>query len=232
MADELVNRLMQLYGDADPLGLGNGGWYRNPATENYRADPYNELGTQVSTGDIQSRVPQTNALSGLVRALAGHVPENTEHAFSLANMVRGGMGSLANWSQGSPGAADMLSPPGMGLLRGAASRAPESHWLHGQTQPLSTERELRPVIEKLSKPGVNGETFYDMHLPDFGHVGRLKVHPDGTVGNVWIDPAFRRQGLASHLYDYAERDLGVPQLGKGSFQTPEGLALRRYYEAQ
>ncbi len=127
MADELVNRLMQP-DDYDPVAEAvriarQPSHYRNPAVENFRADPYNELGTQVSTQDVNGRLPQTNALSGLVRALAGHVPENSEHAFSLVNMLSGGLRSLGNWTNGSVTASDMLAPPGMGFLRGAGSSA-------------------------------------------------------------------------------------------------------------
>lgn len=82
---------------------------------------------------------------------------------------------------------------------------------------------------KLPKRGLHDEVFYDAML-DHKLAGRLKVHPDNTVGNIFVDTPFRRQGLASALYDYAARDLGVPRLGSGSYHTPEGMALRAAYE--
>ncbi len=122
MADPLVESLMQLYY----------GGYSSPATENYRADPYNELGTQVATQDINARMPQTNALSGLVRALAGHVPENTEHGLSAFNMLRSGLGSAANWLEGRPEIGkDTLAPlalAGTGIKLGAPVRRVAAEW--------------------------------------------------------------------------------------------------------
>ena len=87
-------------------------------------------------------------------------------------------------------------------------------------------------VEKMPKAGINGETFYDVLTDKGGLVARLKVHPDNSVGNIFVDTPNRRQGLASELYDYAARDLGVPKLGTGSFHTPEGEALRAAYDAR
>ncbi len=84
-------------------------------------------------------------------------------------------------------------------------------------------------VQKNPKTGMNGETFYDAMTPEGEIAARLKVHPDHSVGNVWVEPSLQRQGIASALYDYAAKERGVPQLEPGSYQTPEGRALREAY---
>ena len=87
------------------------------------------------------------------------------------------------------------------------------------------------TVEKHPKLGIHGETFYDAMLND-QMIGRLKVHPDHSVGNIFVDTPHRRQGIASALYDHAAKDRGVARLGSGSFHTPEGRVLRDAYEAR
>lgn len=155
MADPLTEALMLHYYSG----------YSSPAVENYRADPYNELGTQVSTQDVQSRMPQSNALSGLVRALAGHVPENTEHGLSLVNMLKGGLGSAANWLDRRPEIGpDTLAPLGLAALNplGKAAGA------------LRSAERIAPVTPAEAKAraaamGFDTETVYYHGTPhDFG----------------------------------------------------------------
>lgn len=71
--------------------------------------------------------------NALVEALLGArnaIPENTEHSLSLANMLRGGLGSAAGWmdwrnklNPDDYAPQEVLAPPGLGFLRGAGSRS-------------------------------------------------------------------------------------------------------------
>lgn len=87
----------------------------------------------------------------------------------------------------------------------------------------------RLTIHKSPKVGIHGQSFYDAHL-DGDFIGRLSVHPDNRVGNVFVDPSARRQGIASELYEHAAKDRSVPKLSPGDYQTPEGRMLRDAYE--
>ena len=55
-------------------------------------------------------------------------------------------------------------------------------------------------------------------------IGQEGFHPD-----VFIEEPFRRQGLATSMYDLAEATGGVipPYNGKGSVRTPMGEAFRK-----
>ena len=58
-------------------------------------------------------------------------------------------------------------------------------------------------------------------------VGRSIVRPDGN-GNIqaypWVNESNRRQGIASAMYDYAEKQTGLP-IKPGTYQTAEGKAF-------
>ena len=62
-------------------------------------------------------------------------------------------------------------------------------------------------------------------------IGRanLAKKPDGTYDNyfvsVRIDPEFRRQGVASRLYDFVQADTGQPLRPSPRFQTPDAKAF-------
>ncbi len=122
-------------------------------------------------------------------------------------------------------AAKQLPPDNSGFTLSADTRpATAVNRLVEQSQRLPAG----VSIEKNPKRGMNDETFYDA-MKEGEIAARLKVHPDHSVGNVWVEPPLQRQGIASALYDYAAKDRGIPHLGPGSYQTPEGRALRAAY---
>jgi ribosomal protein S18 acetylase RimI-like enzyme len=62
-------------------------------------------------------------------------------------------------------------------------------------------------------------------------IGKASVHDLGQtaqIGEIFVDPAFRRQGIGRQLMDYAADDMGKP-LEPSTMYSPEGLALAKSY---
>ena len=62
-------------------------------------------------------------------------------------------------------------------------------------------------------------------------IGKASVHDLGRtaqIGEISVDPAFRRQGIGRQLMDYAVDDMGKP-LEPSTMYSPEGLALANSY---
>lgn len=91
----------------NPLGLYGYG-YESPALLD---------GVVYDTRNILAHAPKPNPLSAMLRSAAESVPANTENRLSLANMLRGGLGSAANWLDRKPEIGpDTLAPLGaMGI---------------------------------------------------------------------------------------------------------------------
>ena len=55
-------------------------------------------------------------------------------------------------------------------------------------------------------------------------VGSMRVLPDGTVGQVFVEPDFRRQGIATEMWNYANREGLNPVHSPIADQTAAGRA--------
>ena len=55
-------------------------------------------------------------------------------------------------------------------------------------------------------------------------VGHMRILPDGTVGQVFVEPDFRRQGIATEMWNYANREGLNPVHSPVADQTAAGKA--------
>ena len=69
------------------------------------------------TSNVLAGIPKGNQLSDALRATRNAIPENPDHSVSMLNMVRGGLGSAANWLEGAPKIGpDTLAPMGASVM--------------------------------------------------------------------------------------------------------------------
>lgn len=93
-------------------------------------------------------------------------------------------------------------------------------------------------IRSTTDPGNLGDRYYNKqgyrvtaHSPTGEEIGSLAFTTAGEPIHAFVEPAYRRQGVATKLYTEAERVLGKP-LARGSQQSPEGKAFRTAYESR
>lgn len=67
-----------------------------------------------------------------------------------------------------------------------------------------------------------GQTRIRATHPDHGQIGFFIVGSDGTIGNVYVDHAHTRKGVATGMYNYAKQ-LGL-DIKHSENRTPEGDA--------
>lgn len=83
----------------------------------FRPNALSADGVSYDTSNVLAGIPKRNAVSDALRAARNAIPENRNHSVSMLNMVRGGLGSAANWLEGSPEIGpDTLAPMGAGLM--------------------------------------------------------------------------------------------------------------------
>ena len=80
-------------------------------------------GVTYDTSNVLAAMPKPNPLADALRIAMRSLPENKEHAFSMSNMLRGGLDTAASWLdyQNKPQPSDykpseMLAPLGAGLM--------------------------------------------------------------------------------------------------------------------
>jgi GNAT superfamily N-acetyltransferase len=104
----------------------------------------------------------------------------------------------------------------------------------------------------VAEPGVN---YVEAVLPEAQRVnpedavGSMRILPDGTVGQIFVEPAYRRQGIATEMWNYANRQglnpahspavdqtaagkawvasLGNPNMARPALETGEAITARR-----
>lgn len=83
----------------------------------FRPNALSADGVSYDTSNVLAGIPKRNAVSDALRAARSAIPENRDHSVSMLNMLRGGLGSAANWLEGSPEIGpDTLAPMGAGLM--------------------------------------------------------------------------------------------------------------------
>jgi len=93
------------------------------------------------------------------------------------------------------------------------------------TATKETEQTASPVKNVTQKRGAKGLTYFNARDSKNRILGELIVDQEGRAVNVEVNPAYRRQGVATQMYAEAERFLGHP-VKEGTVQTTEGRALR------
>jgi GNAT superfamily N-acetyltransferase len=79
----------------------------------------------------------------------------------------------------------------------------------------------------VAEPGVN---YVEAVLPEAQRVnpedavGSMRILPDGTVGQIFVEPAYRRQGIATEMWNYANRQGLNPAHSPAVDQTAAGKA--------
>ena len=103
-----------------------------------------------------------------------------------------------------------------------SARAPLS-FAHESSTAEQEDVDYYDMPEYLSEPG---ERLHHItaHRGDT-EVGWLTLHPTGHVANIEVDPAHQRSGVATALWQEAQRS-GLDPKHSGRF-TPEGLAWAR-----
>ena len=198
MADDLINALLERYGQPSPGGD------RHPDIGNALA--------QASTADVMAQYQPPARTWGGIKS---YLPDQPGWMKTAQGYVGRGLAAF---------------PPEAMLALNFLGRAQVGPPKVEVSSPAA-QLPSGVAISKSPKAGMNGETFYDI-LHDGQLAGYLKVHPDNTVGNIWVDPSLRRRGIASAAYDQAAKDRGVATLGAGDYHTGEGRALRDAYEAR
>lgn len=160
MADDLINRLMQPYGDVDPLRLGGGGWGGPPP----RVD-LNALMAQPSTADTMAQYqPPAQPWGGL----KSYLPDQPD-------WMRTAQGYLGN----ALAAAERFSPEAMMLASFLGPRTRASLALSENLQPT-----LRP--DRLTTPDGHPQFYYHI-LQDGQKIGSATGHVVGDTAHVgWL----------------------------------------------
>ena len=74
-------------------------------------------GETYDTRNVLAGMPKSSRLTDALRSAAEGIPENPDAAFSVLNMVRGGMNSAANWLDWKPEVGrDTLAPLGLAAM--------------------------------------------------------------------------------------------------------------------
>ncbi len=141
--------------------------------------------------------------NALVEALLGArnaIPENTEHSLSLANMLRGGLGSAAGWmdwqnrlSPDDYSPQEVLSPPGMAFgLRGANTAEHLAPSSAKASADFGAARYYHGTDKEFAKPG---GTFFITDNPRAASMFADESYR-GTQGGRVIPLQIKTEGLA------------------------------------
>ena len=124
-------RILSQYGDD----------YQNPLSQYDSAD--------LDTRNVLAGMPKPNPVASALRTAAEYIPPNREHSISLANMLKGGLGSAANWLDGRPEVGpDTLAPFGLAAMG--------SHLLRLRSRAVGAEQAAPFRLT----PFDGGDTFY------------------------------------------------------------------------
>lgn len=170
------NRLASLFA-RNPLSYGE-----TPALDSLSQD-----GVNYDTADILRRIRKPNALVDALRVSANAIPENKDHSVSLVNMLRGGLGSAANWLDGNPEIGkDTLAPLGMGMM--AAPFAPTNALgVFGGRLAKTADHAALAKAEEMAAKGADRQAIWDQTGWFRGADGKWRFEIDDSASK-WLVP--------------------------------------------
>jgi hypothetical protein len=134
-------------------------------------NPLAQDGVTYDTSNVLAGMPRPNALADALRTAASSIPENKslpEPAFpfdprsmSMLNMVRGGLGTAANWLEGRPEIGkDTLAPLGAGLM-GSAFAPQNALGIFGGRLAKTADHNALAKAEELAAKGADRKAIWD-----------------------------------------------------------------------
>lgn len=124
-------------------------------------------GVTYDTSNVLAAMPKPNPLADALRIAMRSLPENKEHAFSMSNMLRGGLDTAASWLdyQNKPQPSDykpseMLAPLGAGLM-GTAFAPQNALGIFGGRLAKTADHAALAKAEELAAKGADRKEIWD-----------------------------------------------------------------------
>jgi hypothetical protein len=178
-------------------------------------NPLAQDGVTYDTSNVLAGMPRPNALADALRTAASSIPENKEASLSMLNMVRGGLGTAANWLEGRPEIGkDTLAPLGAGLM-GSAFAPQNALGIFGGRLAKTADHNALAKAEELAAKGADRKAIWDQTGWFQGADGKWRFEIDDSK---------------SRISDSAYKDLHSQWEARGR-EMPSGLEHDTLYGA-